>query len=116
MNAPGLPMGEGTPRMLDVEFYIEAAEQHGADSETDHEVGDLQDYLRAMWAVLSEEQRRQFACSAAVADALGGAGMDCADDLAALQGKQPVGVHHQMTKAAAPGASGVIDIALYLYP
>ena len=70
MNTPGMPNGEGADlmtdpadaaRMLDVEFYIEAAQQHGEDSEPDHEVGDLQDFLRAMWAVLSVEQRRQFA-------------------------------------------------------
>lgn len=35
--------------MLDIEFYIETAETHGAESEPDHEVGDLQDFLRAAW-------------------------------------------------------------------
>ena len=40
-----------------VEILIEAAEQHGQDSEPDHEVGDLQTYLRAAWKVLTPEQK-----------------------------------------------------------
>ena len=124
MNAPEMPMVEGTERitvpadaarMLDVEFYIEAAQQHGADSEPDHEVGDLQDFLRAMWAMLSVEQRRQFARSASVADVLDGAGVEYADDLAAVQGRESV-IVQPATPAAARVESGVVDVALYLYP
>lgn len=44
----------------DIEAYIDAAKNHGADSDPDHEVGDLQDYLRAMWSLLTEEQRVSF--------------------------------------------------------
>lgn len=40
-----------------LETFIEAAQQHGEDSDPDHEVGDLQDYLRAMWELLTPEQR-----------------------------------------------------------
>lgn len=126
MNAPERPMGEGgspteartradTPRMLDVEFYIEAAQQHGADSEPDHEVGDLQDFLRAMWAMLSVEQRRQFARSASVADVLDGAGADYAADLAALQGCEP-GADRLATPATPLADASLVDVALYLYP
>lgn len=43
--------------VTDVEVYIEAAQRHGEDSEPDHEVGDLQDLLRAAWGLLSEEQK-----------------------------------------------------------
>lgn len=39
---------------------IEAAQHHGEDSDPDHEVGDLQDHLRAMWSILTAEQREHF--------------------------------------------------------
>ena len=42
-----------------VEEIIAAAERHGEQSEPDHEVGDLQDALRAAWALLSPDQRRK---------------------------------------------------------
>lgn len=48
-------------KLLDIEFFIEAACQHGEDSEPDHEVGDLQDLLRGMWALLTPAQRVAFA-------------------------------------------------------
>lgn len=43
-----------------VETLIEAATQHGEDSEPDHEVGDLQCYLRAMWKLLTPAQRAAY--------------------------------------------------------
>ncbi len=43
-------------RSLDELFDL--AKSHGEDSEPDREVGDLQDLCRAMWAVLTPEQRR----------------------------------------------------------
>lgn len=43
-----------------IEYYIGIAQQHGAHSDPDHEVGDLQAFLREAWAVLSEAQRRAF--------------------------------------------------------
>lgn len=42
-----------------VEALIKAAETHGECSEPDHEVGDLQDYLRAAFSLLNPEQVRQ---------------------------------------------------------
>lgn len=45
---------------LDIEFYIRAAQQHGMDSEPDHEVGDLQDMVRVMWRLLPQAQREAF--------------------------------------------------------
>jgi hypothetical protein len=44
----------------DVDTYIHAAFVHGEESEGDHEVGDLQDLLRAAWALMTEEQRIDF--------------------------------------------------------
>lgn len=40
-----------------IELCIEAAEQHGKDSEPDHEVGDLQDVARKMWEIMTPGQR-----------------------------------------------------------
>lgn len=42
----------------DIETYVEAARLHGEDEHPDHEVGDLQDMLRAAWRVLTPEQRK----------------------------------------------------------
>ena len=44
----------------DVDTYTHAAFVHGEDSEGDHEVGDLQDLLRAAWGLMTEEQRVDF--------------------------------------------------------
>lgn len=41
------------------ERLINAAKNHGMDSEPDHEVGDLQDILRTCFEVMSIEQRKQ---------------------------------------------------------
>jgi hypothetical protein len=43
-----------------IEAYIAAAEQHGKDSEPDHEVGDLQDMLRVAWSLMTPAQRVSF--------------------------------------------------------
>lgn len=56
--------------MADIEVYIEAAEQHGQNSDPDHEVGDLQAYLRAMWELLSIPQKKVFATRVPVCDTL----------------------------------------------
>jgi hypothetical protein len=37
---------------------LSAAARHGLASEPDHEVGDLQDALRAAWSLLAPRQRR----------------------------------------------------------
>lgn len=43
-----------------IELVIHAAELHGAVSEPDHEVGDLQDALRLAWELFRPEQRMAF--------------------------------------------------------
>lgn len=55
-------------QMLNV--LLAAAKQHGEDSDPDHEVGDLQDLLRPMWAILTPEQQRNFLASDEVAAVL----------------------------------------------
>ena len=42
---------------LRLEALLAAAEEHGLESEPDHEVGDLQDLLRACWSRLGEADR-----------------------------------------------------------
>ena len=55
---------------IDVEVFIKAAVRHGEDSEPDHEVGDLQDYLRAAFRLLTPEQKVAFLADPAVSEAL----------------------------------------------
>lgn len=43
-----------------LEDFIDAATNHGRDSEPEHEVGDLQDMLRVAWSIMSPTQRIQF--------------------------------------------------------
>jgi hypothetical protein len=43
--------------MTNLEDFLGAARQHGADEDPDHEVGDLQDLLRAAWNLMSPDQR-----------------------------------------------------------
>jgi hypothetical protein len=45
-----------TSALMNLQYYLDAAQQHGEDSEPDHEVGDLQDLLRTMWSLLTPEQ------------------------------------------------------------
>jgi hypothetical protein len=42
--------------MNGVERLIDSAAQHGRDSEPDHEVGDLQEFLRLAWSLMDEKQ------------------------------------------------------------
>ena len=65
MNAKG--------NSIDVEHYINAAAQHGEDSEPDHEVGDLQEFLRAAWNLMSADQRVKFSMLESVRDTMYGA-------------------------------------------
>jgi hypothetical protein len=44
---------------MDIETIIERCRQHGQDDEPDHEVGDLQDVLRAAWGVMTEAQKAE---------------------------------------------------------
>lgn len=65
------------PKML--ECLLNVAKNHGDDSEPDHEVGDLQDLLRPMWAGLTPQQQRAYLASEAVATMISGAGAWNAD-------------------------------------
>lgn len=56
-----------------IEHLIRAAQQHGEDSEPDHEVGDLQDLLRSVWQLLTPGQRAAALRSQQVSDVLEGA-------------------------------------------
>ena len=44
----------------DATLLERAAAQHGNDAEPDHEAGDLQEYLRVAFGILTATQRRQF--------------------------------------------------------
>jgi hypothetical protein len=69
--APDAPDSVVTLRLLEA---IEAfAQQHGRDSEPEHEVGDLQELASIVWAMLTPEQRveayEKFRCEVASGDA-----------------------------------------------
>jgi hypothetical protein len=64
------------PDRLILERFIEIARQHGAESEPDHEVGDLQDLLRPMWGLLNSDQKRQFLTLPEVSQFAEGAGFE----------------------------------------
>lgn len=49
-----------TIKLADIEDVIAAAKRHGENSETDHEVGDLQDALRLAWKFMRHEAQRDF--------------------------------------------------------
>lgn len=44
-----------------VETVILAAEEHGKQSEPDHEIGDLQEALRVCWRLMTTRQREEAA-------------------------------------------------------
>jgi hypothetical protein len=46
-----------------IERAIEDAARHGADSEPEHEIGDLQALARQLWALLTPDQRKAFSAS-----------------------------------------------------
>lgn len=43
--------------MKRIEQIIDAARAHGEDSDADHEVGDLQEVLRACWSAMTPKAR-----------------------------------------------------------
>ena len=71
-------------KMLDVEFYITAAQNHGEADDPDHEVGDLQDFLRGVWDLLTPEQILAFAKDPETHRVIG-VDTDFEDELARLQ-------------------------------
>ena len=54
-------MGYDHSRALDenLERVLEAAQAHGADDDPEHEVGDLQGIIHAMWSVLTDDQKER---------------------------------------------------------
>jgi hypothetical protein len=78
--------------LLDVQFYLDVAETHGRVSVPDHEVGDLQGILRAMWKFMSAEQRVAFAKSPDIYPILDGALAEYEGDLAALMTMSTAGL------------------------
>jgi hypothetical protein len=61
---------------LELEFLLGLAEEHGRDSEPDHEVGDLQDLCRAMWRELQDWQRQRVLASPEVGNLRESAGLE----------------------------------------
>lgn len=53
-----------------LQLVLKAAEQHGKESEPDHEVGDLQDALHVVWDLLTPGQKSQFLANDTVRDLL----------------------------------------------
>lgn len=51
-----------------IEDIISAAETHGSFEDPDHETGDLQNVLRAAWALMTIDQKKALVECAAVTD------------------------------------------------
>lgn len=78
LRKPTDPDQEGTKAasadvLLEPGFYVGAAQSHGESSDPDHEVGDLQDFLRAAFKIMTPEQRKAFALDETVQQTLEGA-------------------------------------------
>lgn len=78
LRKPTDPDQEGTKAasadvLLEPAFYVGAAQSHGESSDPDHEVGDLQDFLRAAFKIMTTEQRKAFALDETVQQTLEGA-------------------------------------------
>ena len=72
--------------IFSVERFLSSALRHGVDSDPDHEVGDLQEYLRSMWEILTPEQKLAFARKESVVSTLAAAeGMEADDLISASQ-------------------------------
>ena len=84
------------PLKFDIDHLLAVAKQHGEDSEPDHEVGDLQDFLRAAWAQLSEQQKAAFFGDPAVAQTYEAASCD---ELSAIFPKNPFQAARAVTDA-----------------
>lgn len=60
LTAPKRPRQRvAATRAPSLSVLLDAAENHGKESEPDHEVGDLQDILRVCWAKLTVAQQRE---------------------------------------------------------
>jgi len=67
LPAPSL---RSVPQTVNVETYIDAAQQHGIDEDPDHEVGDLQEFFRVAFGLLKPEQVAAFAADPRVTETL----------------------------------------------
>lgn len=76
-------------KLLDVELYIDAASALGEDSNLDHEVEDLQEFLRAAWSLMTSEKKPQFIRKKEVQATLAGEIVDWDDVLEAELSKLP---------------------------
>lgn len=54
---------QANARDLFCETVIAAAEAHGQTSEADHEVGDLQEFVRELWSLLTPVARQSLVAS-----------------------------------------------------
>ncbi len=70
-------------KLLDIDFYLEVAKQHAEDY-PDHEVGDLQDFLRVIWELLPRNQKLAIARAPGIHSVLEGAGAEFEVELAKL--------------------------------
>lgn len=68
------PIALTAHQIEDPETYISAAETHGSLDDPDHEVGDLQQLLRAAFGMLSPDQKRAFFLRTDVREVLESAG------------------------------------------
>lgn len=78
------------PDLDDVETYLNAAFEHAENSEGDHEIGDLQTYLRKAFALMSTEQKRRFAHDSDVRECLAAAGIELAEPAASASNADTV--------------------------
>jgi hypothetical protein len=98
VDGPPKPAAANPVHGIDAQIFLDAAKQHGQDSEPDHEVGDLQTFFRAAYAMLSPEQRRALLADAEVRDCLEtGFGIDPLPD-------DPAAAEDELRSAAGPGA------------
>ena len=102
----------------DVEYFIGLAQQHGEDSEPDHEVGDLQTFFREAWALLSEAQRAVFRERAAVRETVSAAAGDVEEesaDVVAVSGERtemPDGGENDLIRVCVVLEGGVVQSVL----
>lgn len=67
----------GAQALIALERLLQAADNHAEDAgEPDHAVGDLQDLLRAAWALMTVEQRRALVTSDAAEALIEAGGRD----------------------------------------
>ncbi len=92
---------------FDIQHLLNVARQHGEDSEPDHEVGDLQDFMRAAWAQLNDQQKAAFFADPAVAQTYEGA---TGDELRAVFPKNPFQATRVVTDADVQHVEGSLGM------